>query len=177
MSGLRILQCQHCSAAFRRRYSNPKGKTGCPVCRKKTSRIVATDQNVIQPLLTKEYEKKKAKVAGNMNIGAVLAMKAIKADQIPNSLHEGIFKSRCAEKGWSAHRPSWPDFIVETQDGFIAVEVKGPNDAISSTQEATFDLLERMGVPVYIWKNTAEGSGSLSRWKHLSVRRNGRIAA
>lgn len=167
MSGLRLLQCQLCGQPFRRRYLNAKTKTRCPVCGKKTAKIGASDEQLVEEFRARERSKKQEKIAGNMNLAAVLRMDAIKAEQIPNSMHEAIFKSKCAEKGWAAHRPSWPDYIVETEKGMIAVEVKGPDDCVSKTQAATFDLLERMNVPVYVWNNTAEGHASLTRWKSM----------
>lgn len=52
-------------------------------------------------------------------------LSVIRGDQVPVSLSELEFKLRATEKGWRVHRPSWPDFLVETPDGeCFAVEVK-----------------------------------------------------
>jgi hypothetical protein len=166
-----VLCCELCTHLFRRRFASQKGKTRCPQCGKKTSKSSVADQEKKADFLAKSYSKKQQKMASWMNMPAVVAMGGIKADQIPNSLHEALFKSKCAEKGWTVHRPSWPDFLVQTNDGLIAVEVKGPDDVISKTQAATFSLLESIGVAVYIWRNTTDGSARLCRWKPESDRR------
>ena len=170
-----VLICEYCSHLFRRNLLKVQGRTRCPSCKKRTKRKQASrdeaNKQAIQEFMSRERSEKKKSMASLMNLNAVLSMDAIKADQIPNSRHEALFKSKCAEKGWVAHRPSWPDFIVETENRLVAVEVKGPGDSVSKTQAATFSLLESMGVPVYIWKNTAEGQGRLSRWNPEIERR------
>lgn len=46
----------------------------------------------------------------------------------------------------------------------IAVEVKSSTDAVSKMQAATFDLLESMGMPVYIWRMARGCESKLVRW-------------
>jgi len=88
----------------------------------------------------------------------------IRGEQIPPSLAEAKFKARAVEKGWRPHRPSWPDFLVETENGVIAVEVKSRTDTISKTQRLTFSLLEASGVPVYIWRDSKDSRATLVKW-------------
>ena len=92
-------------------------------------------------------------------------LSVIRGDQVPVSLSELEFKLRATEKGWRVHRPSWPDFLVETPDGeCFAVEVKSRTDSVRGTQSATFSLLEKMGVRCFIWKNVKGMKASLVRW-------------
>lgn len=160
---LRPIECAHCCRAFYR-CCKSTGRSRCPHCRKNTPRDKRPSQEEIAKLLCQRKAAKANRIAGRMNMNALMDMDAIKAHQIPSSLHEGLFKSRCAEKGWRAHRPSWPDFIVEIGSRMIAVEVKSRSDRVSTTQRATFDLLERMGVPVYLWRNSKDGQSKLVRW-------------
>jgi hypothetical protein len=66
-------------------------------------------------------------------------------------------------KGWRVHRPSWPDFLIENEQGCFAVEVKGRGDRCSLAQMKTFDALERAGLPVYLWREIKPDT--LERWK------------
>lgn len=92
---------------------------------------------------------------------AVLREQAtIRGEQIPISLAEAEFKQRCTLREWLPHRPSWPDFLVQTEHGLIGVEVKD-RDMVSPEQAATFDLLETLGLPVYLWRR---GDDQLTRW-------------
>lgn len=90
--------------------------------------------------------------------------KVIRGEYQPRSESEAKFKEMCDEKGWKAHRPSWPDYIVETSPGkFLFVEVKG-GDKLSMEQCLTFDLLERCGFNLYIWKNKNGLRSRLFKW-------------
>lgn len=91
---------------------------------------------------------------------------AIRGTQIPTSKAEAKFKAKAADKGWVAHRPSWPDFLVETEKGLIAVEVKSRTDSVSKTQILTFNMLEAAGIPVYIWRDAKESNGALVKWEN-----------
>ena len=97
-------------------------------------------------------------------IGPLVTHEVIRGDQVPHSTAEAKFKAKSAAKGWRPHRPSWPDFLVETDSGTIAVEVKARSDDLSPEQVATFTVLERAGLPVYIWKDAAGLRGCLVRW-------------
>lgn len=89
----------------------------------------------------------------------------IRGAQIPASRAEAVFKAKAMEKGWKPHRPSWPDFLVETHAGLIAVEVKA-NDAVSAEQKVTFSLLERCGIPVYLWRMKSGTNRRLVKWNN-----------
>lgn len=80
------------------------------------------------------------------------------------STAEARFKAKATEKGWVPHRPSWPDFLVETDEGVIAVEVKSRTDEVSKEQAESFSLLESAGIPVYVWKDRKETRDNLVRW-------------
>ena len=102
-------------------------------------------------------------------------IEVIRGDQVPTSISEALFKARALEKGWKPHRPSWPDFLVETESGLIAVEVKSRTDDVSKYQRETFNLLEEAGIPVYLWKNSGEMKSTLKRWKAIRNKLNGTI--
>ena len=89
----------------------------------------------------------------------------IRGDYIPHSKPEAEFKEICKARGWKPHRPSWPDYLVETQLGeILLVEVKG-SDTFSYEQRLTLSLLEKMGLNVFVWKNKAKTKGEILRWK------------
>ena len=88
----------------------------------------------------------------------------IRGDYQPVSDAEAKFKELCDKKGWRAHRPSWPDYIVETKTGnLLCVEVKG-SDKISMEQFITFSLLEKYGFNLFVWKNKNGVRDRLFRW-------------
>lgn len=64
---------------------------------------------------------------------------------------EQRFVEHALSKSWLVQRPSWPDFLIDIGGEIIAVEVKSYGDRISSNQRRTFDLLEEIGVKVYLW--------------------------
>lgn len=70
--------------------------------------------------------------------------------------HESMFVGRLATKHPNVQhlRHGWPDFLCEDmQSGKIfAVEVKHGQDRMSERQSAMSELLERAGIPVYVWR-------------------------
>ena len=100
-----------------------------------------------------------------MNNGVVLSeLSGIKADQIPNSAAEAKFKNAAAKNGYTVHRPSWPDFILEKDGKLLFVEVKGANDEVSKFQRQTFNLLVEHGFPIFLWKDSKETRSKLAKW-------------
>jgi hypothetical protein len=161
----RGLRCPKCAHEFRRIIGHMKGRTTCPVCRHEALRTLflpapAESKAIICRDLAerrrRNHEKSRAKLEGKLNQSGV-----IRGAQIPNSPSEAAFKAEAIARGFKAHRPSWPDFLLETADGsLVAVEVKARKEAIAASQRLTFDLLEKYGIPVFIWRN---GSG-IARW-------------
>ena len=131
-----------------------KGTTLCPKCKNRFTRKEAVVKGEEATKVRRErYAKKKArnaKVLAPAKASLRILQETIKGSQVPQSAAEAKFKARAFEKGWSSHRPSWPDFLVETDKGLIAVEVKSRTDSVSRTQRQTFDLLEASGIPVYM---------------------------
>lgn len=78
---------------------------------------------------------------------------------------EKQFVNKARRKLIAVHRPSWPDFMLVTDEGLIFVEVKGGEDDVSKNQKRTFDILAKHGHKVFIWREKAPGK--LTRWgKH-----------
>jgi hypothetical protein len=142
------------------------GNTSCPKCLKRFTRIVGRvldddATKVRREAMERKQEKNKIIYAPDF---VDIVTTVIRGDQIPISGAEAKFKARAIEKGWKPHRPSWPDFLVETESGLIAVEVKSRTDELSPTQIATFTLLESAGIPVYVWKDIRATRNKLIRW-------------
>jgi hypothetical protein len=159
-------RCPHCEHGFVRLTGKITGSTSCPKCLKRFTRTVGQvldDEatKVRREALERKYEKNRAIYAPEPT---GIASAVIRGEQIPLSGAEAKFKARATEKGWRPHRPSWPDFLVETESGLIAVEVKARTDELSQTQIETFTLLESVGIPVYIWKDMKTTRGTLIRW-------------
>jgi hypothetical protein len=159
-------RCPHCQHGFVRLTGKITGATSCPKCLKRFTRTVGQvldDEatKVRREALERKYEKNRAIYAPDP---AGIASAVIRGEQIPLSGAEAKFKARATEKEWRPHRPSWPDFLVETESGLIAVEVKARTDELSQTQIETFTLLESVGIPVYIWKDMKTTRGTLIRW-------------
>lgn len=159
-------RCPHCNHGFVRLTGKITGSTTCPKCLKRFTRTlgqVLDDEalTVRREALEQKYQKNRAIYAPESAVGA---SGIIRGEQIPLSVAEAKFKARATEKGWRPHRPSWPDFLVETESGLIAVEVKARTDELSKTQVETFTLLESIGIPVYIWKDMKATRGTLIRW-------------
>jgi hypothetical protein len=159
-------RCPHCEHGFVRLTGKIAGSTSCPKCLKRFTRAVGQvldddATRVRRETLERKYERNRAIYVPNP---AGIASAVIRGEQIPLSGAEAKFKARATEKGWRPHRPSWPDFLVETESGLIAVEVKARTDELSQTQIATFTLLESAGIPVYVWKDMKTTRGTLIRW-------------
>lgn len=78
---------------------------------------------------------------------------------------ESFFRAYAEAKGCRVLRAGWPDFLLDdpkTGKAF-GVEVKSDIDAISTPQVRCFALLERLGVPVYIWSPSTPGR--LKPWR------------
>jgi len=93
---------------------------------------------------------------------------SIRGSQQTHSRAENTFKARALDKGWRVHRPSWPDFLIERDKGWFAVEVKSKTDHCSREQIKTFDALERLGVKVFLWREAKPDI--LERWKRSGPR-------
>ncbi len=66
---------------------------------------------------------------------------------------ELAFREIALVKGMKLTRHGWPDFLVERLDGgFMGVEVKSDSDEVRPSQRTTFAVLERVGIPVFIWR-------------------------
>lgn len=163
--------CPGCGNVFWRRAKDPqRGTTRCLECNQKFLRkdgVLSLAESVSTALRkTRKGVKRTIHQEHNIVRMAEILPKTVRGDQIPNSDAECSFKSRCFDKGWSPHRLSWPDFLVETSAGeLFAVEVKSKSDVVRPEQKISFDLLERAGIPVFIWKNTQAECGVLRRWK------------
>lgn len=68
----------------------------------------------------------------------------------------------------AVHRGGWPDFLIQTRDNrIVGVEVKRLRRDLSLSQIQCFRLLEKAGVPVYVWRISA----GLERWtEHVQAR-------
>ena len=148
------LACPKCKKEFHRRFLTKtlQRKTSCPTCGERFIR-----EDAVQFAKTVKLIKKHT---------ALDSEEVIRGSQLPNSRAEADFKARCFQGGWKPHRPSWPDFLIESDSELLAVEVKSAKDKISEEQARTFDLLEKAGVPVYIWKEDSDG-GSLLAWSEI----------
>lgn len=146
-------------------------KTACPKCTKPFARYRGLLGIDGESARARKSAKQKAIAAERLfrNAGVYrpnpVHFDIIRGDQVPNSSSEAAFKAKAVEKGWKPHRPSWPDFLVETDNGLIAVEVKSESDSVKAEQAATFTLLEKMGIPVYVWKNVPGRNTRLERWR------------
>lgn len=159
-------RCPHCAHGFVRSAEKLAGGTSCPGCGKRFTRALgqvlgAGAGEVRKEDAARKYDRIKSHYGDRIGLAGRLA---IRGEQVPRSRAEAEFKAKAAEKGWTPHRPSWPDFLVETPLGTIAVEVKSRTDRLSATQVQTFTLLEAIGLPVYIWKCSGENKHRLVRW-------------
>lgn len=151
------MRCPFCKHHFSRKFKTFKengelfGSTSCPECRERFTREDAYvgGEGASRELYFQNRPPKEI----------------IRGDHTLNSLSETVFKARAIELGWKPHRPSWPDFLVDKDGEMICVEVKSRTDAISITQHQTFNLLESIGMKVYIWKNEKGHRGHLTRWR------------
>lgn len=62
-------------------------------------------------------------------------------------------------------RSGWPDFLVEEEGKFYAVEVKAPGDVIRPSQRRMFTTLEAMGVSVFVW--SPKSPDRLQPWRRF----------
>lgn len=85
-----------------------------------------------------------------------------RVDTVTLTTSERAFTIRAHEKMMAVHRPSWPDFLVEIDGETVGVEVKAAADGVSPNQRRTFDLLEKMGLKVFIWDESKPDR--LLRW-------------
>jgi len=161
-------KCPHCAAEFCKNvYLHPHKKTKCPTCYQKFRQQTNKLTGVAALEALSRYENRDAERAALLEkVPLELMASTIKGSQIPNSLSEARFKSKAFARGWKPHRPSWPDFLVQTDGELIAVEVKSGSDRISLEQQATFDLLEQMGIKIFIWKDTKTKADMLLRWRN-----------
>lgn len=155
------LECPHCQHSFWRTLKL-KGSTTCPKCRRHFTRRAGVLPDS-EPELCR-YDAHETRIEHNARVMGPIDDAALRGRQIPTSLAEARFKRLCQDMGWLPHRPSWPDFIVEADDGPIAVEIKSRGDQLSPSQIQSFTLLERMGVRVYLWRDSAASRQRLVRW-------------
>lgn len=164
-------KCPACSYVFNRISKHTSGRTTCPHCQhafpRQQGKLNETDPEWIR---ASNYA---VRVTTNRTLmqaeGVNVPSSAIRGEQVPLSSAEARFKGKVAAKGWTPHRPSWPDFLVETPEGIIAVEVKSRNDTITDSQFNTFELLESLGVKVYLWRDAPGTEGKLPRWRGTST--------
>ncbi len=77
---------------------------------------------------------------------------------------EQAFVTHCHERLRKVHRPSWPDFLVESDGKLYGVEVKTPFDRLSINQVRTFDLLTKSDMmDIYVW--VSNRPNKLIRWQ------------
>ena len=161
-------KCPFCSHSFVRNvFIHAHKKTKCKGCQRKFLQVA----NILRGAEARQtIAAHFAAIAADLDdmtegINPALVESTIRGDQVPPSASEFAFKKRSYEHGYLPHRPSWPDFLLQTPDGLIAVEVKSKTDSLSIEQAQTFNLLESLGLPVYIWKNTERAENRLIRWK------------
>lgn len=136
------LICPGCKHEFQRKFGSEslhKGKTSCIKCKASFKRMEFIPDSGLAKI--KDIQKR-SDILNKLPI----PMSIVRGNQVPSSLSETRFKARAIEKGCKPHRPSWPDFFVETEGGVIFVEVKSRNDTVKPDQELTFNLLERFGM-------------------------------
>ncbi len=76
----------------------------------------------------------------------------IQTGRRPKNDAEGQFWDFVAKSGWKATKRGWPDFLVETEEGVICVEVKPHSTRkLKKSQEAAIGWLVQFGVPCYKW--------------------------
>ena len=68
-----------------------------------------------------------------------------------NAAEQAFVKDAIAN-GSRPHRNGWPDFICETEQGIIGIEVKGRGDVLSAAQIQCFTMLEKANFTVYVWR-------------------------
>ncbi len=66
---------------------------------------------------------------------------------------ETRFLEALAQKrpGAASFRAGWPDFLIEHEGKFLAVEVKQGPDRVRPRQAVMFEALDRAGIPVFVW--------------------------
>lgn len=159
-------RCTKCGHGFVRPTGKLQGSTSCPKCltrfKREEGRVVADDATNVRREVLERRRQRNAHLYSSVHGQGNADL--IRGEQVPLSPSEAKFKARAVEKGWLPHRPSWPDFLVETPDGLIAVEVKSRTDDVRPEQRDTFNLLERAGVPVFLWKDAGPTRATLLRW-------------
>lgn len=83
---------------------------------------------------------------------------------------EAFFRAYAEAKGLGVLRGGWPEFLIEdpkTGKAF-GVEVKSTIDAISTGQVRCFAVLERLGVPVFVW--SPDAADRLQPWRRYLQR-------
>lgn len=80
-------------------------------------------------------------------------------------------------------RNGWPDFLVIEDGRGYAVEVKQPTDSVRPNQATMFEVLESLGILVYVWcpknpntlkpwrKWTPEGKAESRKVQKLEIRK------
>ena len=159
----KCFRCPVCKHGFIRKLRASRQKVSCPKCANRFNTNPPPSDEEIDAIKTECFQRKQEHTARLFrNVSPTKFDLVIRGGQIPNSRAEARFKALALEKGWKPHRPSWPDFIVETDNGIIVVEVKSKHDCVSPTQKATFDILESLGIPVFLWK--AQTNKYFMRW-------------
>lgn len=92
-----------------------------------------------------------------------------------------LFKA-AVKKQCDVFRAGWPDYLIfdRRSKEYRLVEVKnGPNDALRPSQVKMFEVLEKLGLHVYVW--TPREPDTLVRWrtflKHTEAKKETRRAA
>jgi hypothetical protein len=64
---------------------------------------------------------------------------------------ESMFAELAQNRGWTAYRSGWPDFLLIRGGKPCFVEVKSLEDQLMPSQARMFQALERTGVSVFVW--------------------------
>lgn len=90
--------------------------------------------------------------------------------------HESTFVTMARARGYGPIlRSGWPDFLLADSKGDpMCVEVKSATDSVRPAQKHCFDVLEAIGIPVFIW--TPDKPETLTRWFAWEKAHPGRVA-
>ena len=158
--------CPHCGHDFWRKCKLERS-TPCPECK-----TAFTKREHLAPDHRATADRFQSAAARDAQIRIEFGKASgsgIRNAQVPTSLAEARFKRMARDAGLITHRPSWPDYLLEDREGCFAVEVKAAGDAVSPSQRASFDLLERLGVRVYVCWDPSGPVLLLRRWRERSA--------
>lgn len=166
----KVFSCEKCQHVFHRLIpiKAKKKNTSCPKCKarfnKDNNLVVGSERDAYLKQVLLKKKEKHLQIISRHGLRDMISMDGIKTSQIPVSLSEAQFKDKAINRGYIVHRPSWPDFILEKDNQLYFVEVKSNKDSVSNTQKETFNLLERHGHKIFLWKNNKDYKGKLVKW-------------